>query len=271
MCDEGRYGWKHVHDPQRVTEPQRREGDEYINVEWSDAPKLLDKQLKEAKRLAVVLSPFLTVEEAYLLAKYARKVNRKAAIVLGHVPVVGEDETFPNGFVIRAEKCPNRRGVEEIASRMNGGLVAWDEFVSQVENGRYDAVWVTGAYPEAWHDESTAQKFANVPLLIVQDLFASPLWNMATWRLPSAAYAEREGSFVNHADRLQSFSWAIRPPAGVMVEGRLYWRLLGEKGLYNARQVMLELAGELNYFAPARREVPELGIDLKTAQLASKA
>ena len=28
------------------------------------------------------------------------------------MPVVGEDESFPGGFTIRAEKCPNRRGVE---------------------------------------------------------------------------------------------------------------------------------------------------------------
>ena len=152
---------------------------------------------------------------------------------------------------------------------MNGGLVEWDDFLTQVESGAFDAVWVTGAYPDAWHDEATAQKFAAVPLLIVQDLLPSPLWNIATWRLPSAAYAEREGSFVNYQDRLQSFRWSIRPPAGVMIEGRLYWRLLGEKGMYNARQTMLEIAGEINFFAPARREVPDTGIDLKAVQLAA--
>ncbi len=269
ICDEGRYGWKHVHAAERNTEPQRLEGDDYVNADWSTTPALLDKQLRDADNLAVVLSPFLTVEEAYLLAKYARRVNKHATIALGFVPVVGEDETYPNGFTIRAEKCPNRRGVEEVASRMNGGLVAWDDFLARAEAGEFDAVWITGAYPEPWHDEATAQRLAEVPLLIVQDLLPSPLWSIATWRLPSAAYAERDGSFVNHADRLQSFQWAIRPPAGVMVEGRLYWRLLGEKGLYNARSAMLEVANEINYFAPAHHEPPPLGIDLKTSQLAS--
>jgi hypothetical protein len=47
---------------------------------------------------------------------------------------------------------------------------------------------------------------------------------------------------VNFADRLQSFEWAIRPPAGVWVEGSLYWRLLGRKGLYNPRAVLSEAA-----------------------------
>ncbi len=58
-------------------------------------------------------------------------------------------------------------------------------------------------------------------LLIVQDLFDSPLWRRATYQLPGASFAERAGSYVNFNDRLQSFDWAIRPPAGVWVEGPL--------------------------------------------------
>ena len=48
--------------------------------------------------------------------------------------------------------------------------------------------------------------------------------------LPGAAYAERDGSYVNRADRLQSVAWAIRPPVGVRTEGSLLWELLGPAG-----------------------------------------
>ena len=68
----------------------------------------------KAGRLAAVVSPFLTVEEAYLLCKLIRGIDAEALLVLGPVPAVGEDERFPKGFTIRAEKCPNRRGVEAI-------------------------------------------------------------------------------------------------------------------------------------------------------------
>ena len=61
-----------------------------------------------------MLSPFLTVEEAYLLAKLLRSIDPQAVLALGPVPTAGEDQKFPGGFVISAEKCPNRRGVEEI-------------------------------------------------------------------------------------------------------------------------------------------------------------
>ena len=65
---------------------------------------------------------------------------------------------------------------------------------------------------------------------MVQDLFPSPLSERATYVLPGAAFAERDGSYVNRADRLQSVRWAIRPPAGVRPEGSLFWELLGPQG-----------------------------------------
>ncbi len=82
-------------------------------------------------------------------------------------------------------------------------------------------------------------------------MFSSPLWERATYQLPGAAFAEREGSYVNHADRLQSVEWAIRPMAGVRVEAGVYWQLLGQSGLYKARRVLDEIAAEIGYFAAA--------------------
>jgi predicted molibdopterin-dependent oxidoreductase YjgC len=104
--------------------------------------------------------------------------------------------------------------------------------------------------------------------LIVQDLFDSPLLRRAHYQLPGAAFAERDGSYVNHADRLQSFGWAVRPPAGVLPEGQLYWRLLRRSGLYPARRVLDEVAHEILYFRAAAGSIPDSGVDLKINLLA---
>ena len=122
----------------------------------------------------------------------------------------GEDETFPNGFTIRAEKCPNRRGVAA-GARCAGrpvdrrGTTCWR---SRRRSRAYDAVWITGGYKTDWNDETTVAKLADTPLLIVQDLFPSPLAERADWQLPATAFAERSGSYVNRSDRLQTFEWA---------------------------------------------------------------
>jgi NADH-quinone oxidoreductase subunit G len=280
MCDEGRYGFKHVHSARRMLQPRRlldprpvlqsRQTGEngHENVEWSPLIVELDGSLRRSKRLAAVLSPFLTVEEAYLLAKYIRSIDPAALLSLGPIPITGSDVTYPNGFTIRAEKCPNRRGVEAVISRLADEPLTWDQLCSRVVEENIDGLWVSGGYKTDWIDEATAESFSSVPLLIMQDLFASPLWNIATYQLPGASFAERDGSYVNIADRLQSFRWSVRPPAGVMPEGALYWRLAGREGLYNARSVLNEVAREIGYFAAATDDIPDVGVDLKVNQLA---
>lgn len=269
MCDLGRYGWKHVHSPDRWTAVEKQTDHGARTVEWSDAVEQLDSLLRTSQRLAAAISPWLTVEEAWLLARYLREIDPQAVLALGYVPLEGEDERYPNGFTIRAEKCPNRRGVEKVLAGVGGDVCSFSELAARTAAGEFGAVWVTGGYPGDWIPEPDAQSFAKAPQLIVQDLFSSPLGDAASWRLPAGAFVEREGSFVNHADRLQSFGWAIRPPAGVQVEGPLYWRLLGKSGLYNARRVLDDVARDIGYFAAAAGPVPEVGVDLKVNMLAA--
>jgi hypothetical protein len=54
-----------------------------------------------------------------------------------------------------------------------------------------------------------------------------------------------------------------------LTEGQLYWQLLKRPGLYNAREVLAEVAREIGYFSAAIGGVPEHGIDLRVNQLAA--
>ena len=143
------------------------------------------------------------------------------------------------------------------------------EFLQRLDGEALGGLWVTGGYKTDWIETGAAEQLAAVPLLIVQDLFSSPLWQRATYQLPGVSFAERSGSYVNFDDRLQTFDWAVRPPAGAQVEGQLYWRLLGRRGLFHPGEVLDELARQIAYFAPAAGPLPAVGIDLKVNQLAS--
>ena len=183
-------------------------------------------------------------------------------MALGPVPVEGDDETFKNGFTIHAEKCPNRRGVEEIIRHVMGRAPTIDEVVVAAEAGELRRLWASGGYKSDWIDEAAADRLAAVPLVVVQDLFTSPLSDRATFVLPGAAFAEREGSYVNHAGWLQSVPWAIRPPAGVRVELGLYGQLLAMPGMVKARRVLDDIAREIPYFAAASEPIGPLGVGL---------
>jgi NADH-quinone oxidoreductase subunit G len=272
MCDEGRYGWHHLHDGSRILDVRRRDAgtaaESAATLEWADVVVRLRDDLKAAGRLAVAVSPMLTVEEAWMLCAVARSIDPQAFLAVGHVPIVGGDETFPGGFTIRAEKCPNRRGVEEVLALYGAGSHSWEDLVAHVAAGGADAAWVTGAYPASWIDEAAAASFSGLRQLVVQDLFDSPLMQAATWRLPAVGFAERAGTWVNVAHRAQSFAQAIRPPAGVWPEGRLFWNMLGRRGLYDPVAVRRQIAESSAAFAALAGDLPAVGVDLRVRQLA---
>ncbi len=310
ICNDGRYGYHHVHDSRRLDRPMRRQGRDLVEVDWKGLPSELMGKLRAAGRLAAVLSPFLTVEEAYLLAALVRSIDPEALLALGPVPVVGKDERFPSKFVIAAEKCPNRRGVEAVLAHFGGKVMAFDQALDALPASGVRGVWISGGYkplvvgqasrlpeevagrmpapqtagetpglqmagrmpaPRGGFDDAAARRLEGIDLLVVQDLFPSPLVERAEYVLPAATFAERDGSYVNRADRLQSVRWAVRPPAGVRPEGGLFWEMSGRPGLYHARTVLSEVAAEIVYFAAAGCEIPDVGIDLKVNLLAANA
>ena len=278
ICDDGRYGWHHLHDPARLLAAGRRatvaRGHDaaagvFETVEWADVVTRLRADLKAAGRLAVAVSPMLTVEEAWMLCAVARSIDPEAFLAVGHVPVTGEDQAFPGGFTIRAEKCPNRLGVEAVVALFDPQSRTWGDLVAHVEAGNADAAWITAGYPAPWIDDATAGSFGGLSQLVVQDLFDSPLAARATWRLPAAGFAERAGTWVNVAHRAQVFEQAIRPPAGVWPEGRLLWNMLGRRGLYDPVAVRQQIAGSAAAFAALAGDLPATGIDLRLQQLAT--
>jgi NADH-quinone oxidoreductase subunit G len=216
----------------------------------------------------VAVSPQLTVEEAWMLCAVARSIDPQALLAVGHVPRTGADETFPGGFTIRAEKCPNRLGVEGVIALFDPAVHSWDHLVEQVRAGAVGAAWITGGYPAPWIDDTTAAPFAGLACLVVQDLFDSPLSAVATWKLPAAGFAERAGTWVNVAHRAQSFQQAVRPPAGVWPEGRLYWNMLGRRGLYDPTAVRRQIADSSASFAALAGDIPATGVDLRIHHIA---
>ena len=147
--------------------------------------------------------------------------------------------------------------------------MSWGDFSATLEGETYGAVWITGGYKTNWISAEEVEQFAGVTNLIVQDCFASPLWERADYQIPAATFAEREGSYVNVDGRLQSFAWAIRPPAGVKTEGQLFWQLNKKAGLYRAEAVLEEMTREIPYFSAAIYGVPETGVDLTINQIAA--
>lgn len=278
MCDEGRFDLAYVNDRRRLERPQC----DRQPAEWEKLIPALRNDLATAGRqhgsgLAAVLSPMLTCEEAYLLAKLMRWFTAQARLYLGPVPVVGEDDQYPKDrkgnpvppikFTIRAEKVPNRRGVEEVLKHFQGEVLSFERLLTDVGSGSIQGLYLTGGYSPrlgSWLSEQQADVLRHVPLLVVQDLFASAATAHAKYVVPASSFAEKDGCFVNHANLAQAIHWAVRPGQLGRSDGQIFLDLMERRGLLHAETLRQELAKEVPYFAGlASGKLGELGIRLQ--------
>jgi NADH-quinone oxidoreductase subunit G len=234
---------------------------------------------RDAASVVGVLSPFLTCEEAYLLARFLKGLSGQVRLALGPVPVVGADDTYPKDrhgrpaqpvkFTIRAEKCPNRRGVEEVLRHFQGDVVGFDEVVRSAGDGGVQALYLAAGYPPrpgGWVSAEQAQVLRRVPLVVLQDLLPSPVSEFAHYVLPGASFAEKDGTFVNHAGLAQALHWGVNPTGECRADGQVFLDLLERRGLVHAPSLRSELAAEMRYFAPLAGGDPgEYGIPLGPA------
>ena len=282
MCDEGRLGYHYVNSAERFTRALSRQDGKLTPTPSTELLRTIRKQLQDFARkdgasVAGVLSPFLTCEEAYLLAKFLKGLSEQVRLALGPVPIVGEDDTYPKDhrgrpvepvtFTIRAEKCPNRKGVQEVLRHFQKEIVGFDQVVDGASSGQLKAVYLAAGYPprpHAWIAEEQAKSLEKLSLLVVQDLLPSPASERAHAVLPGAAWAEKDGTFVNHAGLAQAIRWATSPPAEARPDGQVFLDLLERRGLVHAPTLRGEMAKEIPYFAPlGQAELGEQGIDLE--------
>ncbi len=252
ITDEVRYGWKHVHSEDRLTTPMRRQHGALVDTEWPravrDTVSGVQKALEGGKRLAMLVSPMLTCEEAFLLSDTARAFDEKAIFGVGPIPIRGEDQVFPpdaakdhiqsprapktmgepRPFVLRAEKCPNSRGVKRVLDGLNSGgtgvspVADFDAFVARLKRDDIGAVILTGNYPSAWATDALREALKREGLFVVLlDTLNSSLVEFSDIVMPSSTWAEKAGTFENADGRLQAFEPAIRPIDFTKPEGQI--------------------------------------------------
>lgn len=260
MCDEGRFGWKYIQSERRLTSPEHRSGGKTVAKDWESVLASLQSTIagltgKKSETFAVSISPWATVEEAYLVAKLVRKLSPNARLTLGPVRVAGEDDHYPKDvhgnassspkFTIRAEKCPNRLGVEAVLKHFQDEIIPFATVLEQIQSGEVKSLYVLGGDPEGWISDSQIATFDKLSLLIVQDLLSSAASEKAHFVLPGGAWAEKDGTFVNHKGLAQAIHRGLRGPDGSRPDGRILLELLGRKELFHAETLRKEIAAEI--------------------------
>src|SRR3954452_12221177 len=280
MCDEGRFGWKYIHSDERLAMPELRRDGKIISRDWDvilpDARRaLVDAAKVNGKQIAAVLSPWMTIEEAYLLASYLKSLSADVALAMGPVRVVGEDDNYPKDvhgrsveplkFTIRAEKCPNKRGVEAIVRHFSGDVQPMGDVLGRAAAGDFSAMYLVGGDPEGWITDAQAAALEKVGTVIVQDILPSAASRRATYLFAGGSFAERDGIFINHKGLAQEIHRAIRSPHEAKPDGRILWDLAGRRGLLNLPSLRQEIGEVIEELRPlAIGELTEFGVPLSS-------
>ncbi len=307
MCDEGRFGWKYVHSEDRLNSPRIGRASAiatsvaalsavtgsssglgqdamigyndlaYVDP-WPDALSATRTMFRTAAasgRLMGIFSPMMTCEEAYLLARFLRGIDKQAVLALGPVPLIGEDDLYPKDhrgnpperskarFIIRNEKCPNRLGVTEVLRGFGSRLLDFSSVPELIANESISAAFVVGGYVGGWPDSVFVERLPEKLKLAVLDLLPSALTDRADVLLAGGSFAEREGTVINHAGLAQSLRTAMRPIGESRPDGRILYELNDRKGLFHARSVREEWSRELPRLAAlADKPIPDQGLKL---------
>ena len=214
MPDSHRLNFHYVDGDTRLTEPMMKAGAAHQAVTWTDAIASTAAELKgfQPHEIAIIASARMTNEELFLTRALAGELDTGLLTV---VPRSGESD----GLLISADRNPNSTGAKLVwqAADPAGALFSIRE---GVRSGAIKALLVLG---EDLTDAGfTAEDLAKPDFIASIQLLAGAMAEASHVILPGAAFAEKRGSMVNVAGRLQRMNRAIEPPA----EARDDWEIL---------------------------------------------
>ena len=145
-------------------------------------------------------------------------------------------------------------------------MISFSDILNQVTRGDVEALYVLGGDPEGWISDADVAKLDKLKLLVVQDLLASAASAKAQFVLAGAAFAEKDGTFVNHNGLAQAIHRGLRGPVEARPDGRILMELAERHGMFHAATLRKEIASAVPALAAlAVGELGEFGVKLDSA------
>ena len=254
MCDEGRMGYHRIQGEGRLLAPRIRRGEDFAPSSWEDAFRTVADRLREIDRvhgdgaIAGILSAFATHEEAFLFRRLLG--GDRASVLAGHA--WSPENAYADDLLIKEDKNPNRRGLEALG--ISTAPSAVESILDRAKAGEVKALIAFGTdLVGALGRERVEAALEALDLFVMIDLRATETSLYADVVLPVGSFAETDGTFTNHAGRVQRVCQAFPPPGDAIEGWRLLVRLLAALGdtseWATAEQVFAALADATEAFS----------------------
>ncbi|MBA2663983.1 MAG: molybdopterin-dependent oxidoreductase [Bradymonadaceae bacterium] len=227
MCDAGRLTYKEVHTD-RLLHPTNNGAE----LNWHAVCETVADKLKRAidevgsDKIALVLSPQASCEDLHLARKFASDVIKTSRFYMG-----GKRDGDSDDFLIKADKNPNRRGIEAVFGSTTAAL-PFSQLVDDIEAGTVQVVYMMDQYMPV--DAATAARFVErldkLKLFVFQAQHQGALAQKAHIALPVCSHAESEGTFVNFEGIAQGFERAFAAHGESLPHWQIFMRLAQAMG-----------------------------------------
>jgi formate dehydrogenase alpha subunit len=120
-------------------------------------------------------------------------------------------------------------------------------------DGTFKALYVIGENPVVSDaDVNHAEKcLDNLEFLVVQDIFLTETAQRADVVLPSACYAEKEGTFTNSERRVQRVRKAVEPPGEAWDDWKIFCEIATRMGFPMAYDSSQQIMEEISRVTPS--------------------
>ena len=210
MCDEGRYAYKSI-DENRICDVRVLKNGVPYKSDWKEALEKTSQSLKGANpsSWAVLASPQYTNEELYLQKRlFTGELKWKNAAFWAP-----GQEGYEDNFLIKKDKNPNTTGASAIFG-LSGAAADLTPLVEKAKRGELEGLFIFGHdLAKIYGAETLKLVRQKVKTIIYEGSNENPTAAVADVVLPSACYAEKEGTFTNFEGRVQRIRKAIEPLA----------------------------------------------------------
>jgi NADH-quinone oxidoreductase subunit G len=206
LCDYGRFSYEQ-YETDRVVVPKVRTEDDYLGIStWDEAVQSITTALRDAKRVAVIASPHMTSEEAWMAKTLFSRVNASFSLMVDPIgPIKMKSRTE---WILGEQGAPNFRGVSAVLGSADADPLATDY-------SNVDVLYICDArFSERATDPAVVANLRKAKFLVVHSWDANhPLTEVCDVLIPGSTHAEKEGTFTNVQGRVQRIHQAF-PPKG---------------------------------------------------------
>ena len=233
MCDQGRLFRKHISCADRVSAPvvkcnkndatstsAEESFDKIFAAVAEKSAAILKKDGPGA--FGVLLSPYLSVEEAYLALKIFGETLKTPDIALINYGEGFDGFTFSDDYLISKDKSPNKAGISALAEAMNIKLAAPETIAANAESKKNRSVIFIGpsfGIKEFYDRHKKAIDTSDFVISLTTHF--QNIASISDYIIPFLLWAESEGHFVNKNGLVQKFLPAVTPPGGAASPGNI--------------------------------------------------